>query len=197
MLRPDQSLGSLVSFAPCVYATDKKKALAASILSPLISKISNLWERVGDRAWIRERFIEIQASMDAEEILGSTGRTVLESYLNQELHEYYFWAAADMLRLAALCKHSSFFEEEEWRLALPTSPERPLMKVDRLFRLRNGTEVPYIAFDLTDSFTGRMPLTAIVIGPGNSSGVKDSVLHLLESNGYAVPVRESLIPFRP
>ena len=73
----------------------------------------------------------------------------------------------DCLRIAALLKNSSFEEENEWRLVLPTLLDRPSpMKNPPRFRVGKTTLIPYIAHRLR-SQRRRCPSSDMILGPGS------------------------------
>ena len=73
---------------------------------------------------------------------------------------------ADLLRIAAILKHPSFEEEQEWRLVSPmvvNSENQPIH-----FREGASMLVPYYAFDLTGNSAARLVLDHVYLGPTNN-----------------------------
>lgn len=70
---------------------------------------------------------------------------------------------SDLLRIAAVLKHPSFQEEEEWRIVSPVVTDFLHSNV----RFREGTSmlVPYLEFDLRREGDNSLPLEHLFLGP--------------------------------
>ncbi len=104
---------------------------------------------------------------------------------------------ADLLRIAAILKHPSFEEEQEWRIVSPVMTDCTKQPV--YFREGNSMLVPYYAFDLKAPASGRLSLDHVYLGPtGNSElSVKSVALFLQKQD--AIPARgisDCQIPYR-
>lgn len=70
---------------------------------------------------------------------------------------------SDLLRIAAILKHPSFKEEEEWRIVSPVITD--FLKEPVLFREGVSMLVPYIQFNLTPSSNRPIALEHLFLGP--------------------------------
>lgn len=71
----------------------------------------------------------------------------------------------DLLRIAALLKHPSFEEEQEWRIVSPVHGSGASQRIR--FREGNSMLVPYFAFELSPSEEQPMALEHVYLGPTN------------------------------
>jgi hypothetical protein len=197
--RPPVETGTLVSFAPCVYDDTQKKQLIESALGHFVEGALSLWKQTVDLAWVAKRLLE-WTSLDPKvrkEQYGDSIHSWNNAYLKTRIQEHYAKTGADLLRVAALCKHSGFHEEQEWRLILPVEAGRQLQTVTRKFRPKGEVQAPYLESRLTHDGSPLLPLEEVVLGPGgDSSEAKASTENLLTSFGYDIPVRCSGIPFK-
>jgi Protein of unknown function (DUF2971) len=146
--RPPGDSGSLVVFAPCVYDSADKEDLLLDALHHVRDEISGYRERIFKRACQR----------DPTKCGAANKESVVSEYLKanpteQEPEEHFSNAAlktrADCFKLAGLLKNSSFKEEKEWRLVLPTLPEHSApMKNPPQFRVAKNALVPYVPHPL-------------------------------------------------
>ncbi|GAA3963764.1 DUF2971 domain-containing protein [Allohahella marinimesophila] len=102
----------------------------------------------------------------------------------------------DLLRIAAVLKHPSFQEEDEWRV-VSHGMRKP---TDGLVRFREGTSmlVPYVFLDLRDE-QGRLPFEHIFVGPTPNHELSLNSLQLYLSQRNCVPadgIDYCQIPFR-
>jgi hypothetical protein len=104
--------------------------------------------------------------------------------------------AMDLLRLGALQKHSSFEEEQEWRLVLPMKVGAVPKVHPRRFRPGTTTLIPYMEFDLAEG--GRpFPLTHVTLGPGSEPQTAiEATRSFLASEGFSITPKISKAPFR-
>ncbi len=70
---------------------------------------------------------------------------------------------SDLLRIAAILKHPSFREEEEWRIVSPVVTD--YVKAQVLFREGTSMLVPYIQFDLLAESHAFIELEHLFLGP--------------------------------
>lgn len=70
---------------------------------------------------------------------------------------------SDLLRIAALLKHPSFQEEEEWRIVSPVITD--YLRSPVLFREDASMLVPYFEFKLTAGSGESVPLEHLFLGP--------------------------------
>lgn len=70
---------------------------------------------------------------------------------------------SDLLRIAALLKHPSFQEEEEWRIVSPVITD--YLRSPVLFREGASMLVPYFEFKLTAGSGEPIPLEHLFLGP--------------------------------
>lgn len=111
-------------------------------------------------------------------------------------HHVFEQVEGDLLRIAAVLKHPSFEEEQEWRLVSPVIAHTDHPAVH--FREGHSMLVPYYAFDLTCDGAG-MRLEHVYLGPtGNIDLSMNSLELYLDHHGVA-PARGisyCQIPFR-
>jgi hypothetical protein len=86
------------------------------------------------------------------------GRRASRSY-----HSVFENVESDLLRIAAILKHPSFQEEDEWRVVSPVLTDYVGSQV--LFREGTSMLVPYVEFSLLCDKYGRIPLEHIFLGP--------------------------------
>lgn len=70
---------------------------------------------------------------------------------------------SDLLRIAAVLKHPSFQEEEEWRLVSPVVTN--FLEAPVSFREGTSMLVPYLSFDLTPEDRSHFELAHVYLGP--------------------------------
>jgi hypothetical protein len=183
-----------------VYAESRKKELIRFALGHYVEDVTQLWKKTADLTWAAERmrqWQEIDSKQRKEEYSDSINEWNA-TFLNAELRKHYANTAIDLMRMAALCKHRTFHEEQEWRLTLPVETGRTLQSTKRRLRLRGTTEVPYLDVRLNHDGSDVLPLKEVVMGPGTASAERlVSINSILKTAGYEVPVRVSDSPFRP
>ncbi|OZG74502.1 hypothetical protein BTA51_05745 [Hahella sp. CCB-MM4] len=96
--------------------------------------------------------------VDAVETMAATSKDNSASYV-----DLFRSIEVDLLRIAAILKHPSFQEEDEWRIVSPVVTDFMTSSV----KFRQGTSmlVPYQEFHLKDRESGQMPLEHIFLGP--------------------------------
>lgn len=192
--RPPADIETLVSFAPCVYDPVEKENLVLCALEHLMKEVGGY----------RERAFNAACELDPEKRKSKDKEEVVTEFLNahpekKEPFEKFQSAVArtsiDCLRVAALLKHSSFEEEQEWRLVLPTLMERKTpMKNPPQFRVEKTTLIPYIAHPF--SAEGPLPLVDLILGPGSNENAVFAAQRFLKSQGLDITPRVSKVPYR-
>jgi hypothetical protein len=91
----------------------------------------------------------------------------------------------DLLRIAAILKHPSFEEEQEWRIVSPVLK----LSRDKPIRFREGTSmlVPYYAFDLRAFEGGVKALDHVFLGPTSNIELSMNSLEQLLSQHDVKP----------
>src|SRR5207249_4962114 len=103
-VRPPAELGSLVSFAPCIYEEEAKRALVAAALQGFVSKALTLYRATGNLGWAAQRLRAWNQLNPNEQADQNSIHAWNEKYLKEELHRQYVLTAADLLRVGGLCK---------------------------------------------------------------------------------------------
>jgi hypothetical protein len=98
--------------------------------------------------------------VDAVEVLS---KDVDDGVANEVYHQLFEHLESDLLRLAAILKHPSFEEEQEWRLVSPVIPDYRQAAVN--FREGRSMLVPYISFSLLPADSEVMDLDHVFLGP--------------------------------
>lgn len=96
-------------------------------------------------------------------------------------------AEEDLLRMAAILKHPSFEEEQEWRIVSPAiefSHNAPVH-----FREGRSLLVPYYAFDLKSPERGQLELEHVFLGPTANIDLSMKSLALYLQYQGAAPAR--------
>jgi hypothetical protein len=119
----------------CVYDPDTQEAL----IKKVIASVECLAEEYGEN-------------------LDESKRPPLQSYF-----DIFERVESDLLRIAALLKHPSFQEEEEWRIVSPVLVDY----VSTPVKFREGTSmlVPYLEFKLGIGNNDPIELEQVVLGP--------------------------------
>ncbi len=71
--------------------------------------------------------------------------------------------ADDILRIAAILKHPSFHEEEEWRIISPVIPSNRKAPIE--YREGPSSLVPYMNFQLPETPDGHLDIEHVILGP--------------------------------
>lgn len=189
-VRPPVGLKSAVALAPCVYEAAEKERLIEHALNYVIKAVRHGSRRADSLTWAAEtvkiwRLIDqiFQEPFDQKAI-----HLKMRNDFASEAHDAVARLTIDLFRLASHCKHHGYFEELEWRLALPHTKARPLMfsKVER----REQAQIPYVAHRISGQ--SKLPIVRVVAGFAcrDVQRVRD----ITAENGYAVPVMESELP---
>jgi hypothetical protein len=190
-LRPPAHIGTLVTFAPCIYKPAEKKAILRNALTHFMGEAQGYWNSAFEAAkavWLAGDPVTGQAIIDK-----ITGSPKFKTDLTAAMVK----TQADLLRVAALSKHESFHEEREWRLVLPVWADKTTFKNPPRFRSANTTLIPYIAHPFSPDPSAALPLTDVILGPGSHTNAGHAALAFLKSRNIAVVPRESKVPYRP
>lgn len=108
----------------------------------------------------------IKQIVDVVEILAEKHEENLDEskkQLSQSYYDVFEEIETDLLRIAAILKHPSFQEEEEWRIVSPVITDYVLSPV--LFREGASMLVPYFEFNLTLGQHESIIMEHIFLGP--------------------------------
>jgi len=190
--RPPVESESLVSFAPCVYRPVEKKEL-------VLHALHHFMEDLGDN---RAKAFKAACELNPEKLTARNKEQVVKEYFEanpskkppfEEFLATVLKTRIDCMRIVALLKHSSFEEESEWRLVLPTLPKTPMKNPPR-YRVEKTTLIPYIAHPF--SVAAPLPLVDIILGPGSDDRSVFAAKKFLESQGLDLTPRLSKVPYR-
>jgi hypothetical protein len=193
--RPPADIGTLVSFAPCVYDPTEQREL-------VLHALHHFKEEVGG---YRQRAFRAACDLNPEKLTSKNKEQVVKEFLeanpSKKANVEEFQAAVtktriDCLRIAALLKNSSFEEENEWRLVLPILMDRPTaLNNPPRFRVGKTTLIPYVAHPF--SANAPLPLVDIILGPGSDENSVFAAQRFLKSQGLNLKPRLSNVPYRP
>ena len=108
----------------------------------------------------------IKQVVDAVEVLAEEYGENTDQLKRQSAQSHYNVfekIESDLLRIAAILKHPSFQEEEEWRIVSPVITD--YVKSPVLFREGTSMLVPYFEFNLTPNQNESIVLEHIFLGP--------------------------------
>lgn len=94
---------------------------------------------------------------------------------------------SDLLRIAAVLKHPSFQEEEEWRLVSPVITD--YLEAAVLFREGTSMLVPYVAFQFLPDGERPLVLDHVYLGPTAHDNIAMNSLKLFLDKQGASPTR--------
>ena len=120
-----------------------------------------------------------------------------DSRIDNSYHFIFHMIESDLLRIAAILKHPSFREEEEWRVVSPVITDYVNAAV--LFREGASMLVPYIEFNLTPTGNSNITLEHIFLGPTPNITISMNSLTMYLSKRGIQPVEGisyCQIPFR-
>ena len=112
-------------------------------------------------------------------------------------HTVFKQIESDLLRIAAILKHPSFREEEEWRIVSPVITD--YVEAPVLFREGASMLVPYIRFKLSPTGSGPIELQHLFLGPTPNKTISmNSLIMYLAKNGIRPErgISYCQIPFR-
>jgi hypothetical protein len=186
-LRAPAGIATTVTFAPCLYRENEKRALLRAIFARCA-------EALGEYA--AKRAAASPSKIDEDEIPGYF--VPGPSYLQELLGDIYRELQYDLLRVAPLLKNESFSEEREWRLVLPI--EAIFLPTNRRidFRATSDSIVPFVAHPLlAHNQTGPIHLTQVIVGPGSHPSATLGVTMFLNRNEIPIQAEPSAVPYRP
>jgi hypothetical protein len=94
----------------------------------------------------------------------SVSSKALEKDYDGERYTHVFEEVADdLVRIAALLKHPSFHEEEEWRII--SSISRNNIKASIKYREGPSSLIPYLNFQLPETPSGNLDIEHVILGP--------------------------------
>lgn len=188
-IRPPKETESAVTFAPCLYEEKQKIAMLMDSLVDWRTSVTELSENSRSGQWMEKqrrfwRMIDniFQISHSEQELL-----EVTEKKFHAQLKEAGTRTVFNLLRIASHCKNQSFYQEAEWRLALPHMKNSQLKYSEIRFHGAHN-EVPYVAHNL---FCKKLPITRIKAGPLVED--TESIKRLLSEHEFDVPITRSTI----
>jgi hypothetical protein len=112
-------------------------------------------------------------------------------------HSIFHLIESDLLRIAALLKHPSFREEEEWRIVSPVITD--YVQAEVLVREGTSMLVPYIEFNLIALGNSPIALEHLFLGPTPNITISMNSLTMFLSKNKIRPdqgISYCQIPFR-
>lgn len=146
-----------------------------------------IYDRVEQQALIAQ-------VLDAVEVLADGLDDGVDRVVYHQLFEHL---ESDLLRLAAILKHPSFEEEQEWRLVSPVVSDYRHAAVN--FREGRSMLVPYMSFSLVADDSDAVDLDHVYLGPTpNISLSMNSMKMCLAKHGIRPPngIEYCQIPYR-
>lgn len=192
-VRPPREYGIAATVAPCIYDLREKDRVIAGALSHLMDYTAKSLRSASDQQAVAN---DIKKYEIIQRIYGQPKSKQDFLAVMNEQHRAAIWKVAkdtnyDLLRIAAHCKHHSFAEEKEWRLALLRPVNKPLGHI--VIEHRNPGNKPYIASNLFQK-SGKLPITKVILGPLCTK--IDEISEILKQNGYDIPIENSAVPLR-
>lgn len=128
--------------------------------------------------------------IDAVELLA--GRVSSDGTDKEKLSAYYLSVfesiEIDLLRIAAILKHPSFREEEEWRVVSPVyEDDNAIGSSSILFREANAMLVPYVEFTLSCGRNVGIDLEHLFLGPTSNVNISLNSIRMFLSKYGIVP----------
>lgn len=146
------------------------------------------------QAHLISQVIDAVEVLAEEHDLGGDNRDTAD---DSSYHAIFRMIESDLLRIAAILKHPSFREEEEWRIVSPVITD--YVKAPVLFREGISMLVPYIEFHLTARDNGPIALEHLFLGPTPNITISmNSLTMFLAKNGIQPDrgISYCQIPFR-
>jgi hypothetical protein len=194
-MRPPAELGSLVSFAPCVYNLPDRRVLVLEALKHFMEEVTGSRKKAFEAAC--QLNPEMRKSDDKQKVVNKyfedhpEQRPLIDEFKTASIKTFI-----DFTKIVALLKDSSFIEEDEWRLVLPMLVEQVgAAKNPPRFRVGKTTLIPYIAQPFIPSAAG-LPLVDVVLGPGSDENSVSAAERFLTSHGLNLKPRLSKVPYR-
>lgn len=120
-----------------------------------------------------------------------------EKAVDYSYHSIFHMIESDLLRIAALLKHPSFREEEEWRVVSPVITD--YVKAPVLFREGTSMLVPYVEFNLFAESNSTIALEHLFLGPTPNITISMNSLTMFLAKNSIRPdkgISYCQIPFR-
>lgn len=142
----------------------------------------------------------ISRIIDAVEILAEEHLLVPDKQDTTKDHSYhsiFHLLESDLLRIAAILKHPSFAEEEEWRIVSPVIND--YLNASVLFRESSSMLVPYIEFNFIAEKGSPIAMEHLFLGPTPNITISmNSLTMFLSKNGIQPDkgISYCRIPFR-
>ncbi|KJS02906.1 MAG: hypothetical protein VR65_03440 [Desulfobulbaceae bacterium BRH_c16a] len=143
----------------------------------------------------------IRQVIDAIEALADkhdrTGDSREKNIVDDSYQSIFQMIESDLLRIAAILKHPSFREEEEWRIISPVITD--YVEASVLFREGTSMLVPYIQFELMAQNDSPICLDHLFLGPTPNITISmNSLTMFLSKNGIQPEkgISYCQIPFR-
>lgn len=142
----------------------------------------------------------ISQVVDAVEVLAEGHLPALDKQGKMDDHSYhtiFHLLESDLLRIAAILKHPSFAEEEEWRVVSPVITD--YVNAPVLFRESTSMLVPYIEFNFSPRNDSPIALEHLFLGPTPNITISmNSLTMFLSKNGIKPDkgISYCQIPFR-
>ncbi len=119
----------------CIYESGKQKNLVESILT----SIENLATQRGENTDTSQR------------------------HASESFHDVFEEVEGDLVRIAALLKHGTFNEEQEWRIVSPIITEHSQAPIE--YREGRSMLIPFMEFFLQKDASNHVPLEHVFLGP--------------------------------
>ena len=139
----------------------------------------------------------IKNIIDAVEVLAEQSPQRKNSGVQINYHDVFEKIESDLLRIAAILKHPSFQEEEEWRIVSPAITD--YMNAPVLFREGHSMLVPYFEFSLTRKGQTGIALDHIFLGPTPNINISMNSLTMFLTKNNIKPgkgISYCQIPYR-
>lgn len=195
-LRHLEDESNLVSLSPCEYKQAKQRALVEGALADVIDFIERPKFKVRlDREIASSKNLFHEGGTINEEEK-SRITNLVASAITEEMESSGQSAAVNLFAIASLIKHSSFFEEAEWRLVVPVVAGSDKERLLR-FRLGRSGLVPYLALSLPPE-NQKLVIEEIVVGPTLESELSINAIKkfLFINDVQCGIVRGSEVPYR-
>ena len=191
--RPPSNIGTAVTFAPCIYQEDSKRALLKEIFAHYRNELQEWWDRTMNEA-AKKQSQDSGIALQRVKAAISEHKDELRQIADRRHRSLQF----DLLRIAPLLKSESFSEEKEWRLVLPMETIRLPTNHPLEFRPIRDAVVPYVAYPLrSPNQEGPIFCNDLILGPGSHPSADVGVNMFLQREGIRVLARQSKVPYRP
>jgi len=193
-IRPPKGSGIGITFSPCVYEQAGKESLIRSALSHFVQQCAESHMQATDNRWLLEQLIDYKKNMQMNvSEIPLFDKTAFLGYIEQKLNNIILFptikTSFDLLRLASHCKNHDFFEEKEWRLAIPVAKDNNRKRVVVKYWGQDHS-IPYIETKLISP--EKLPITRVMLGP--LCDRRNEIEEILLSRGYSVPIGIQIIP---